>query len=61
MIIEGGSALCGAQITTYADHRIAMSFAVAALAAAGVTVLDDASCVAISYPSFFDDLGALLR
>ena len=59
MIIHGGKALRGAQIHTYADHRIAMSFAVAGLIADGETVLDDESCVRISYPTFFQDLKAL--
>ncbi len=59
MIIQGGKALHGARIHTYQDHRIAMSFAVAGLAADGETVLDDESCVRISYPSFFQDLKAL--
>ncbi|MBQ9643523.1 MAG: 3-phosphoshikimate 1-carboxyvinyltransferase [Lachnospiraceae bacterium] len=64
MIIAGrhsdGPAFHGGLIHTCADHRIAMSFAVAALAAEGDTVLDDADCVSISYPAFFADLEALL-
>lgn len=60
MIIEGGKPLHGAQIATYRDHRIAMSFAVAALIAQGETVLDDEACVNISYPSFFADLESLM-
>lgn len=52
-IINGGRPLHGASIKTYKDHRIAMSFAVAALNADGETTLDDQSCVNISYPGFF--------
>ena len=59
MVIEGTGCLHGSTIHTHGDHRIAMSFAVAALAAEGETVLDDSQCVAISYPSFFDDLQSL--
>ena len=59
MIIEGGAPLRGAHIRTFRDHRIAMSFAVASLIAEGNTVLDDAGCVDISYPSFFEDLKKL--
>ncbi len=59
MIIEGGAPLHGARIRTFRDHRIAMSFAVASLIAEGETTLDDAGCVNISYPSFFDDLNRL--
>ncbi len=60
-VIHGGKPLHGAKIHTYDDHRIAMSFAVAGLAAEGETILDDESCVRISYPSFFQDLAALER
>ena len=55
-IINGGRPLHGASIKTYADHRIAMSFAIAALNAAGETTLDDPTCVNISYPDFFSVL-----
>ena len=59
MIIEGGASLRGAAIRTFKDHRIAMSFAIAALIAEGETVLDDAGCVDISYPTFFENLNQL--
>ena len=61
MIIRGGPALHGADIRTYKDHRIAMSFAVAALAAEGVTHIEDADCVNISYPGFYGDLFRLSK
>jgi 3-phosphoshikimate 1-carboxyvinyltransferase len=56
--VEGRQAgrLCGAQIEPHGDHRIAMAFAVAALAAEGATVIRNADCAAVSYPAFFDDL-----
>jgi len=49
-----------AHITTHGDHRVAMAMAVAAWSgvATGVT-LDDPNCVAVSYPSFWDDAEAL--
>ena len=59
MVIRGGRPLTGASIHTCRDHRIAMSFAVAGMAAEGVTSLDDAQCVEISYPQFFEDLMGL--
>lgn len=62
MIIHGGNPLHGAMIRTARDHRVAMSFAIAALMADDSTqntVLDDESCVSISYPAFFDDLASL--
>lgn len=56
MVIRGGKPLHGARIRTYGDHRIAMAFAVAALAAEGETVIDNRACVDVSYPGFFDEL-----
>jgi 3-phosphoshikimate 1-carboxyvinyltransferase len=56
MIIEGGYPLHGAIIDPHLDHRIAMSFAVAALASEGETIIKDADCVKISYPNFYEDL-----
>ena len=47
--------LTPAKIECYADHRIAMSFAVLGTAAAGVTITDP-KCVAKTYPHFFADL-----
>jgi 3-phosphoshikimate 1-carboxyvinyltransferase len=44
-----------AMVRTYNDHRIAMSFSVLGTARAGVTI-EDPSCVAKTYPGFFDDL-----
>ncbi len=58
-IIRGGKALHGCAVKSFKDHRIAMSMAVASLLADGETTLVDENCVAISYPSFFDDLSRL--
>jgi len=41
------------------DHRMAMAFAIAALAASGPSVIEGAEVVAISYPDFFDTLDRL--
>jgi 3-phosphoshikimate 1-carboxyvinyltransferase len=54
--ISGPTALRGAAIESYSDHRLAMTFAVAGLIAAGVTMISDPDCVAISYPGFFAEL-----
>ena len=59
MTIHGGKPLHGAVIRPRLDHRIAMSFAVAALAARGESVLEQKECVSISYPGFFRDLAVL--
>jgi 3-phosphoshikimate 1-carboxyvinyltransferase len=56
--VEGRAAgqLCGAEIEPRGDHRIAMAFAIAALGAKGETLIRDADCAAVSYPTFFQDL-----
>lgn len=59
MIINGGRPLHGAVIDSHLDHRIAMSFAIAALNADGETDIRGSECVNISYPSFYNDLAQL--
>ena len=59
MIIEGGSCLTGARIQSHLDHRIAMAFTVAGLAAQGETFIEDSQCVDVSYPEFFQTLEQL--
>lgn len=61
MIIRGGRPLHGARIDSRLDHRIAMSFTIAGLAAEGETEILRDDCVAISYPGFYNDLNQLLR
>jgi 3-phosphoshikimate 1-carboxyvinyltransferase len=56
---RGGARLLPARVDAVGDHRIAMSAAIAALAATGETVIDDVACVATSYPAFVADLTAL--
>jgi 3-phosphoshikimate 1-carboxyvinyltransferase len=56
--VAGRSAgkLRGAEIEPHGDHRIAMAFAVAALGAEGDTIIRDADCAGVSYPTFYEDL-----
>jgi 3-phosphoshikimate 1-carboxyvinyltransferase len=56
IVIEGPTALQGSVVDSLGDHRLALTFAVAGLAAEGATTILDADCVAISYPTFFADL-----
>jgi len=51
--------LRGAEIDPRGDHRIAMAFAVAGLAAEGDTVILDADCSGVSFPGFFKELNRL--
>lgn len=46
----------GAIIETYNDHRMAMSFAIAALGATGETIIKDAEVINKSYQNFWKDL-----
>ncbi|MGE9975142.1 3-phosphoshikimate 1-carboxyvinyltransferase [Coprococcus catus] len=59
MIIHGGNPLHGTDINSYLDHRIAMAFSIAGLAAAGTTTIQDSRCVDVSYPEFYESLEAL--
>ena len=60
MIIHGGKTLHGAVIDSMLDHRVAMSFAVAALNADGETEITGSECVEISYPGFYEDINKLI-
>ena len=55
---DGGECLHGAEIETYNDHRMAMSFAVAGLRIPGVKITGE-SCVAKSFPDFWERFGLL--
>ena len=59
MIIRGGKAIHGADFKTYGDHRMAMSLTVLAQLADGGSTIDDAECVNISYPGFFENFYSL--
>jgi len=58
MIINGGD-LRGSRVDSHGDHRIAMSFAMAALRAKGEIVIDDCQNVATSFPGFPELAGSL--
>jgi 3-phosphoshikimate 1-carboxyvinyltransferase len=51
MIIDGG-ALSGGRVDSGGDHRIAMSFSIAALRAQGEVTIDDCANVDTSFPGF---------
>jgi 3-phosphoshikimate 1-carboxyvinyltransferase len=59
--IKGKTSLKGAVVESYHDHRIAMSLAIAALAAEDTTTINNASCVDISFPGFFEELKRITR
>jgi 3-phosphoshikimate 1-carboxyvinyltransferase len=57
--VPGGQALTGGEVDSRGDHRIAMSAAVAALAASDPVLITGFHAVATSYPTFLEDLRAL--
>jgi 3-phosphoshikimate 1-carboxyvinyltransferase len=57
--LEGPQEFRGGTIETFDDHRIAMSFAIANLLAKREIILDNADCVAVSFPSFFELLSKI--
>ncbi|MEW6275267.1 MAG: 3-phosphoshikimate 1-carboxyvinyltransferase, partial [Bacillota bacterium] len=61
LIIRGGRPLQGAVCRSHGDHRIAMAMAVAGLVARGQTVVQDAGCVAVSFPGFAGVLNSLRK
>ncbi len=56
LIIKGRQVLCGAEVSSHNDHRIAMAVAIAACRAEGpVTINGAPKSVQKSYPNFFED------
>jgi 3-phosphoshikimate 1-carboxyvinyltransferase len=62
LIIAADPTLAGqhlpAEIDTFADHRIAMSFALAGMKIGGITILDP-DCVAKTYPDYWNAMASL--
>lgn len=62
LVVTADPALSGTlrptRVETYADHRIAMSFALAGLRIDGITILDP-GCVAKTYPGYWTALASL--
>ena len=51
-MVEGPTPLVGTQVHSHGDHRLAMSLAIAGLAAEGETIIEGAECIADSFPGF---------
>lgn len=58
--VEGSDAPPRGRVVTDGDHRLAMAFAVLGTVRGAAVEIDDRACVAVSYPSFWDDLGSVL-
>jgi 3-phosphoshikimate 1-carboxyvinyltransferase len=59
--IPGGQKFRAATLDSAGDHRIAMAFAVAALAADGPCTIGDAESAGVSFPEFFSTLQGIVR
>ena len=59
LIINGKDRLHSAEVSSFGDHRIAMSAAIAATVCDGDVIVTGAEATAKSYPAFWDDLSTL--
>ncbi|MBZ5673018.1 MAG: 3-phosphoshikimate 1-carboxyvinyltransferase [Acidobacteriia bacterium] len=59
--VPGRQSFHAAEIDSAGDHRIAMAFAVAALAADGPCAIEGAESANVSFPEFFDTLLQIVR
>lgn len=59
LIITGVPALRGGAVSGYNDHRMVMSFAVAALGCREPVIISDAQSVSKSWPTFFEEYRAI--
>lgn len=55
LLIEGVESLTGGTVSSWDDHRIAMTLAIAATCAKDEVIIENPSCVKKSYPSFWRD------
>lgn len=56
LIIHGKPRLSGGSVSSWNDHRVAMSLGVAALRCSSPVTINNAECVDKSYPLFWEDL-----
>ena len=54
--VPGRQRFHAAELDSFGDHRIAMAFSVAALAADGPSTIEGAEAASVSFPEFFDTL-----
>jgi 3-phosphoshikimate 1-carboxyvinyltransferase len=59
--IPGRQHFNAAEIQSHGDHRIAMAFSVAALAASGPCLIHDAKAASVSFPEFYTTLNNITR
>jgi 3-phosphoshikimate 1-carboxyvinyltransferase len=59
LIVPGRQKFRAGTFDSYGDHRIAMAFAVAALAADGESTIENAEAASVSFPEFWDTLRSI--
>jgi 3-phosphoshikimate 1-carboxyvinyltransferase len=59
MRVPGKQKFRAADFDSFGDHRIAMAFAVAALAGDGESTIDNAEAASVSFPEFWNILGEI--
>jgi 3-phosphoshikimate 1-carboxyvinyltransferase len=59
LVVPGQQRFHAARMDSFGDHRIAMAFAVAALAADGESEIHGAEAASVSFPQFWDTLAAV--
>lgn len=59
--VPGKQRFRAAKLDSFGDHRIAMAFAVAALAADGECLLENAEAASVSYPEFYETLRSITQ
>ncbi len=57
--IDGPIRLKGAEVESHDDHRLGMSLAIAALVADSPTTINEANCIADSFPGFVETMNSL--
>lgn len=60
-VVRGSDRPLRGRVVTHGDHRIAMAFGVLGAVPGNAVEVDDPSCCAVSWPSFWDDLHAIAR
>jgi 3-phosphoshikimate 1-carboxyvinyltransferase len=57
--VSGPTRLRGAEVDSHGDHRLGMALAVAGLVARGPTLIQNADCIADSFPGFVETMQSL--
>jgi 3-phosphoshikimate 1-carboxyvinyltransferase len=60
-VVRGSPAPLRGRVTTHGDHRLAMAFGVLGAVPGNEIVVDDPTCVDVSYPGFWSDLDGAVR